>query len=110
MTVIVIGNHERILYYNVTQIIDEAEKLVLLGDDERDLQIVINYNCHTIGTVPMVTIEKSNIVTNEIYIDDDLGTNFQYLRAKCNLNSVYGKMVTKYIDTDSVKEEPEDGK
>lgn len=107
MTVIVIGNHERILYYNVTQIIDEADKLVLLGDDERELPIVINYNCHNIGNVPMVTIEKSNLVTNEIYIDDDFDTEFHYRRAKCNLNSVYGKMVTKYTDTDSVKEDHE---
>ena len=91
MTVIILGNNERILYYNVTQIIDEQDKLILLGDEERELQIVINYNCHTIGEAPMVTIEKSNLVCNEIYIDDNLDPEIKRRAAKCNLNAAYGK-------------------
>ena len=105
MTVIILGNNERILYYNVTQIIDESDKLILLGDDERELQIVINYNCHTIGEAPMVTIEKSNLLCNEIYIDDDFHPEVKRREAKYKQNAAYGSMV--YADTDSRKEDPE---
>lgn len=102
MTVIILGKNERILYYNVGRIIDQDDKLVLFGDDERELEIIINYNCHTIGEAAVVTIEKSNLVCNEIYIDDDHYPEVKRREAKCNLNAAYGKMVTEYKDTDSV--------
>ena len=107
MRVLIIGKNERIQYKNVSCITDNYKEIVLQYDPVKEDWIEILSDCHLIGTAEEVVIPKSSFVTNEIYIDPEYNMEASYAELKANLNSVYGKMV--YADTDSVKEDPEDG-
>lgn len=108
MRVLLIGRNERIEYKNVGCITDEYKEIRLQYDPTKEDWIEILSDSHLIGTADEVVIPKSSFVSNEIYIDPEYDPEVYRSKMKTHLNAEYGRMV--YADTDSVKEDPEDGK